>query len=93
MVAGEEISDCSLIEHLARGDIRFCFPQAVLGVGIGEELKGGLDRFKVLGGEENHVLAPVLRDLDPLVRGRHFFGNLGQPAESRSGYRRGRGAR
>ena len=78
MVPGDEVSDCSFIEHLARGDVGLGCPQAVLGVGIGEEFEGSFDRLEVLGGNEHHVLAPVLGDTDPLVGGRHAFGDLGK---------------
>ena len=75
----DEVSDRSLIEHLARGDVGFACPQAILGVGVGEELEGGFDRLEVLGGDEHHVLAPVLGDPNPLVGGRHLLGDLGEP--------------
>jgi hypothetical protein len=51
----------------------------LLGGGVGEQFKGGLDGLKVLGGYQYYVFAAVARDVDTLVRAVHFLGDLGQP--------------
>src|SRR5271166_1213211 len=63
----QELADRGLLQDLAVGDLRLGDLQALLRLRVAQELKGCLDRFEVLCGDEHDVLAPVLGDLDTLM--------------------------
>jgi hypothetical protein len=51
---------------------------SLLGVRVGQQLQGRLDARQLLGGDQDDVLATVLRDVHTLVRAVHLVGDVGQ---------------
>lgn len=79
---GEQRADLSLVQDVPSLEVFLGAGHARLSIGIAQQLQGGLDGLEVLGSEEHHVVAPVPRGLDTLMRRRHLFGDLRQSRAS-----------
>jgi hypothetical protein len=57
-----------LVQDLTGSKIGLRCGDALLGSGVGEQFRGGLDGLEIFGSEEHDVFAAVAGDLDTLVR-------------------------